>query len=941
MNPFYKLGPTISSAWAKSDSKSDDWMPLVQHCADAAEVARIYWRKFMADSSRQVVERSLSSFESDIVATGLEQRLAIFLAAAHDIGKASPAFAMQVPHLADRMRRVGYDFPSLTSDERRRMPHSVVSYLHLEDWLHRRYDLHTAISARTLAVVLGGHHGVYPTSSRDLSIQSRLAGTDPLWSNTRDSLLDAAFQVSGLADEELRLLATNGINQPSQLVLTAFVIVCDWIASNTDYFPYHVDSSPEIRATGALAELDLPEPWRPEPLDDDRELFNARFMLPSEAQIRPVQQSAMQIARKVARPGLIIIEAPPGEGKTEAALGAAELLAARFGCGGVLTALPTQATSNAMFSREQHWLRNAVPPTQLTSISLCHGKAQFNEEFQQLRHPRFTAIHDDDNSSTDGTRNGLLAHWWLSGRKKATLADFVVGTIDQVLLAALNSRHLMLRHLGMAGKVVILDEVHAADAYMAVYLDRALEWLGALGVPVIALSATLPPARRVKMLDAYQRGRGDQHDDRDLVAKLAADVTDYPLISTSEIEVPSAPVPPSGREQSIRFEFMDEDMVELAAVVTASVASGGCVAVVHNTVDRAQQTYRDLKANLGDDVVLLHSRFITIDRLTKESDLVRQLGSPSVSDRPKRLVVVSTQVIEQSLDLDFDLIFTDMAPIDSLIQRSGRLHRHARPEGARPSNMREARMVITGFTSHDGCPPDLVQGSRSIYGDSVLLRSLSTLQSHLSKERVLTSPDNIAPLVRDTYDPGLSAPFGWEQAWADATAQELTNLMSVRKRAEQGCVKPPVQRVAPLLGWATLQPNEKDESAAIQAVRDTADTIEAVAVVRDDTGVVRSLPWLDNHANEQVDLGTEIPHELARAVARCTVKLPEWMARGKLGDRIVSALEEDGFATWQASDWLKGELPLILDANLTRDLGGYILRYDQDLGLLVMKGNQE
>lgn len=167
------------------------------------------------------------------------------------------------------------------------------------------------------------------------------------------------------------------------------------------------------------------------------------------------------------------------------------------------------------------------------------------------------------------------------------------------------------------------------------------------------------------------------------------------------------------------------------------------------------------------------------------------------------------------------------------------------------------------------------------------------------------------------------------------------DLKDLRKRATQGCVEPPSHAKAPLLGWAVLQAPEKDEESAIQAVRDTANTIEAVVVVRGRDGRIRSLPWLDEYGNEQIDLGTQIRPSLARAVARCTVKLPSWMAQGSLGDRIVSALEEDGFATWQESPWLKGELPLILDEDLTRELDNYTLLYDHELGLLVTKGSQE
>ena len=229
-------------------------------------------------------------------------------------------------------------------------------------------------------------------------------------------------------------------------------------------------------------------------------LFRNRFRLTPEQQPYPVQAAAVQIALGMADPGLMIIEAPMGEGKTEAALAAAEILAATTGAGGCFLALPTRATSDAAFPRMLNWLER-VPDADrergALAVGLAHGKARFHTDFQDLmKVGRSVGIELDGEPQT----RELAAHRWLSGRKKALLSSFVVGTIDQLLFAALKSRHLALRHLGLAGKVVIIDEAHAYDVYMSQYLDRALEWLAAYRVPTIVLSATLPGRRRKEML---------------------------------------------------------------------------------------------------------------------------------------------------------------------------------------------------------------------------------------------------------------------------------------------------------------------------------------------------------------------------------------------------------------------------------------------------------
>ena len=232
-----------------------------------------------------------------------------------------------------------------------------------------------------------------------------------------------------------------------------------------------------------------------------------------------------------------------------------------------------------MFSRALRWLNNTTPDGDV-SINLIHGKAQFNEEFQRLANTGIRQIFDP--VDVDPARTGqVTAHWWLTGRKKSALADFVVATIDQVLLAALSAKHVLLRHLGLVGKVVILDEIHACDSYMQVYLTRALQWLGALGVPVVALSATLPSQIRFELLAAYERGRHFQ--DPNYVPQLT-NAIGYPLISTTWAQ-PVACLA-SDRTRVTRVVQLDADL-DICQTVLSACSSGGIVAVVHNTVRAA------------------------------------------------------------------------------------------------------------------------------------------------------------------------------------------------------------------------------------------------------------------------------------------------------------------------------------------------------------------
>uniref|UniRef100_UPI002AD3E96F CRISPR-associated helicase Cas3' n=1 Tax=Frankia sp. Cas4 TaxID=3073927 RepID=UPI002AD3E96F len=288
-----------------------------------------------------------------------------------------------------------------------------------------------------------------------------------------------------------------------------------------------------------------------------------------------------------------------------------------------------------------------------------------------------------DRPSADGT---AAAEWFL-GAKRGLLAPVTVGTVDQLLHAATRTKHVMLRHAGMAGRVVVLDEVHAYDVYMAQFLFEALRWLADAGVPVVVLSATLPPVLRLRLVRSYLQGALQERD---------VDVADLPVprgypSSTAVCvtggkrwaEVASGPSwrdpIPVGVE--VLAETPDFSPATVAAAVAVEVGAGGCALVVCNTVARAQDVYSALRPVFGADVMLLHARFIAAERAVRTERVVDLLGRPGRPDgaaRPPRLVVVATQVAEQSFDVDVDLLVTDLAPIDLLLQRVGRLHRHDR-----------------------------------------------------------------------------------------------------------------------------------------------------------------------------------------------------------------------------------------------------------------------
>lgn len=825
----------VRAAWAKSDptAMSDDWFPLYAHLEDTAAVAHLLFPSWFSPSQRALLSTAVGDED-------LARRLTVWLAASHDVGKATAAFAMKVRTCRSHMEEVGFEFPypDPPKNEQRDYPHGFAGQRAVAGYLIARAagDRPAKRSARRIAEIIGGHHGVFP-ADRPVSYLFD-AGERPCWGEVRDELLRRADLLSELSEADWKRILSRRVTEPVQALFTGFLIVCDWIASNQWLFPYRREQTSRQRAAKALRHLGFGDHWRPDPGEDVTKYFLERFGI---AELRPVQKEAVELIARLEEPALVLIEAPTGEGKTEIAFAGAEVLAERFGLHGLATMLPTRATSNAMFGRKLGWLGTAPSEAGRVSVALAHAKAQFDGRFRELaERGRASGVYDDDQDPRSA-RDSVVAVQWTLARKRDVFADFVVGTIDQLLFMTLKSRHLVLRHLGFSGKVIVLDEVHAADEFMRTYLLRALQWLGAYGVPVIALSATLPPAQRAALLQAYRQGARQRQRPGPIVetsevdeevAQLAAH-PGYPLVTaigaTQELQV--APARSDRRTSYALEEVDDEDLVE---AVLREASSGGVIAVVLDTVNRAQQVYRELRDRFAGEIELLHSRFTLESRNRREEELVARLG-PKPLRRPKSMIVVATQVIESSLDVDFDLMFTDLAPADLLIQRMGRVHRHDRPEAARPESMRQARIILSGGSGilHGSEPPVFVDGVKKIYGDAMLLRTSAALRplTSAAETRRMDVPDDVPEIVRRAYTESAEIPQSWEARWQEAEAELAQEIRSQQERSRPFAIAPP--GVGRIDDWSSLAYSEASEEQRGGAqVRDAELSLEVVVVQR-------------------------------------------------------------------------------------------------------------
>ena len=893
----------------KSDpSGGGGWLPLWMHARDTAGILRHLAQSWLPEAVRHTL--------------GLEEellyKLVIFLGMTHDSGKMTVAFQSNILRQLTEVRerlQAHLSFPD-TFLNRSATPHAMASEAILLE----------LGCPPGVASIVGAHHGKPQQDGLNDFISEQLEnhpenywghGQEAIWRAMWQEMLDSALQESGLSD----VTELPDLTIPAELLLTGLLTMADWIASNTTYFPLIPveetggETDYPARVERAWERLNLTAPWESPYNSMDAGAFRQQFGFPPNS----LQQAVLEAADNISVPGLLIIEAQMGVGKTEAALAAAEVFANRCQAGGLFFGLPTQATANGIFDRLMDWAETQSEDM-VHSIRLAHGMAELNAEYRQLFPGHATTEEDADRNNDP--ESGVLVHRWFQGNRQALLADFVIGTVDQLLMAALKQKHLMLRQLGLAGKVVVVDECHAYDTYMNCYLDRALTWLGRYQVPVILLSATLPARRRAELVNAYLGGRAEEGGWQTSRG--------YPLLTwTDGRQVCQRTVPLMEAGRSVQVAPLTED--QLPALLREKLAQGGCAGVIVNTVRKAQAVAAQLRQTLPEyEVLMFHAQFLMPDRAEKERTLLRRLGKRSTPAERDRLIVVGTQVMEQSLDIDFDFLVTELCPMDLLLQRIGRLHRRTdRTDRPLPLQTAQCAVLDTGNESFDA-------GSKAVYGEWLLWRTRQLLP------QAVVLPQDIPQLVQDTY--------GWEEKDVlpqdtDSVRRREEYLLKRGKQEQKAAaflIQPPTEhRLRPrrnvLDNWMNGE-QKGTEAAARAAVRDGDPSVEVLLMVRYEDGSVHFLPWQE----EGRAVAADCPPCQADSVsiARQRLRLPGCFSKRWTVDRVINELEEQNrrlLPEWQQAPMLKGELVLLLDENLTAHLSQTVLRYDRRDGLTWQK----
>jgi CRISPR-associated endonuclease/helicase Cas3 len=491
------------------------------------------------------------------------------------------------------------------------------------------------------------------------------------------------------------------------------------------------------------------------------------------------------------------------------------------------------------------------------------------------------------------------------------------------------ARHFFVRLYGLSGKAVVIDEAHAYDTYTSELLENLLLWLSALRVPVVLLSATLPEEKREKLLRAY--------------APRAAlpPVVDYPCalaVQPSCEQALYAPVPWSDAKTfTLDYRELDEgqhlEAVELA--LRDLLAKGGCALCMTNTVDEAQALYAHLddSLDLGDNIHLFHARFPMEQRLDIEERMKRLFGKDP-KHRPERAVLVATQVAEQSLDADFDLLISHLAPIDLLFQRMGRVHRHGNKQ--RPSGLQQPRVICLGHPLPSDA--DLVNinlnnieslrnfvrlhfgMSGFVYSPEVLLKSALVIREKNARAAALSIPTDIQPLIAQVYGPetvfypehlGELIRVLEDNKWIQSTTErrEAKNVTLPRPDADELLLD---------LGNRTL-----DDEILVAQTRLGRLSITLIPLHGDGSG-----GWfLDAALENPVDLETAPNRfEVERLIRRgVSIAKLDWVAHFK---------EQEVPKGWQRSAHLRHTRPLWLNTDREYAADGRRIRMDEALGLV-------
>lgn len=768
--------------WAKHNSKLGLVHPLVCHLIDTMEVARLLYHRVLGPQVRKELDevfRPLTGGDPEQT-----EKWVGLLCGLHDLGKYSPAFQSLVVEAAKKrfpesehvlLEDCAGSRPLANLDTK----HGLITGVHLEVMLG---ELHAEVTTRiVLSEVLAGHHGYFPLSREISKLGDTRGGRyrkdigNGLWYDGRSAMVRELAQLTGLdfddpAWTEVRLSPRAAIG------LAGLTTISDWVASDTTFFPYAKDPEclGEYRSRAATyAEQALDDTgwwtWEPGERTGFAEIFGKKPL--------PLQSVVEQTVEDCVSAGGLVIEAPTGEGKTKAGLQAAARLAHHFGLGGLYYSTPTKELSRQAADDVRALLDGTGSEL---AVNLVYSGAkteqkQLEEDTRAKARPTIdpSNIGCEDEVGEDG--GAFDPREWFF-RKKGLAFPVGVGTVDQALKSVIRGGHNFLGMAALSNKVVVIDEVHAYDAYTTQLVEQLMWYCGWWGSPVVLMSATLTADRRAELIEHWHAGAERRVPLPEVSAVIAP--TQWNVTWSRDTMSRSFELSPVAQKRgALHVEHVDESPDVLADQVKGLVGRNGTALVVLNTKARAKAVHDAFEsrfASLAHPPELIH---FDGDHQGKERREIKaridaHLGKNSPDER--HAVVVGTQVLEHGMDLDADVLVTDLCPIDLLFQRAGRLHRHGRND--RPSHLAAPTLYVADIdpavraarTPGNRKNLGFAKGLANVYKPWILGRTRVLLQEVL-RQGEWNPMDEIGKQIHCVYVSSESlSEEGWQTAWEEA-----------------------------------------------------------------------------------------------------------------------------------------------------------------------------
>jgi len=737
--------------WGKARKEGDEGAPyhlLPYHCLDVAAVADEWWNSSQA-LQRLFVE---SSGLNDVQV----KAWLLFFIALHDYGKLDMRFQLKASKVVEA---VYPDFdPELVAIgglEKQKYFHGPFGfslfYFDFQPVFGWSPDDERWLLWEQWLAAVAGHHGVipqHPTSA--MLLNDGLADSSII---EHDQISRKAW-VTELASLFLNPAGLSLQDQPPVFnpLVAGFCSVADWLGSNSDdggfeFQAYEQDLKAYYEQRLLIAAKLLVESGL---VAAKKAYDGVASLLPKDLDVVP-RQLQLLVDQLPCEQGLTLIEAPTGSGKTETALAYAWRLLDAGLADSIIFALPTQATANAMLKR----LEDVAPLLfqHHANLVLAHGKSRFNDDFWKIKeHYQANTPQGEEEAKVQ------CAQWLSSSRKRVFLGQIGVCTIDQVLISVLPVRHKFVRGFGVGKSILIVDEVHAYDSYMYGLLGEVLRQQQLMGGSALLLSATLPYHQRASLAKTWGGDLPEiESESYPLVTHInhQSEVTPFVLHNEDLPEVRTVAVEVLAKSALLADDDLVEQMLQAAE-------QGAQVVFICNLVDVAQATAKRLRQQNRVDIDLFHARYRFCDRQTIERKVLEKYGKDGA--RKEGSILVATQVVEQSLDLDFDWMITQLCPVDLLFQRLGRLHRHNRP---RPAGFEEPRCSVL-------IPDDDDYGYHGlIYGNTRVL--WRTAQKLIRAEGKIVFPDAYREWIEKVYQ---------EDEWGDEPEAVLKSFAEFQKDAE-------------------------------------------------------------------------------------------------------------------------------------------------------------